>query len=403
MIALLATVALAGSFGTPCDFHHPIAGTAGFANGLEAVRTNTNTYGAGEFARRRLRQQTYMAMDMHMVFGVAQVPAYCTSDDDGKYAETVYSQPLDVAATNLGLNLPVLEGGPLNSSARVFYASSVTNSTMGFRGATAVAPMFNLYPAFAAPFVGNSAAGRGLSTYTVDWIGGATLRSDVVTMQAGYTGTRGLYLDLTQEKVAVFFNSVFQGGVGIDDLGYLMGGVERFDPLEIGLGEAKHGVTSLFYREVPLAGGAQSAAKAEAEGGALQKLRTGHLRQEDLFQRFDLRLAWQLGQGAGLRELAVAVHSDNWLERRKLKMKEGKLYYARAGVVRLPDQPLLGVEGGLRPTLRADYIVRNGSAYDNFAVRLSLRMNDPDLLDLYPFAYNALSINVELSGRGGEP
>ncbi len=375
-----------------CEFWQPIGGTAGFANGLAAIRTNAQTYGAGAFARERLRGDDVLALDMHVVVGAAQVPVWC-SDTTGKHAQSVYSQPLDVGATNLGLAIPLIQDGPLNLRARVFYASSVAQAVMGARALSWSMPLLNLYPAVAAPVIGRSSTGRGLTMYAVDWIGGGYLASDIVSVQAGYTGTRGLYVDVTQEKVALFFNTVLGDGVSLSDAQYLVGGVQQFDVEQLGADDPGFGLVSLFYRDLP-----QADADEEVGGGAglVDRLQTGHFRQEDMFGRYDLRAAWQFGAQGRLRELAVAYHTEGWYQREHRERQEERLFYARAGIVNLPDQPTLGVRGGVRPTARLDYIYDVGTT-ETLALRASFQYNDPDLLDLYPFAYNALGVHVELT------
>lgn len=390
MIAILAASAWATTPFASCETYAPIGGTAGFDNALAAVRTNATTYGAGNFARSRLQEFNFIAWDMHEVFGAAMVPAYC-ADLEGRIAQEVYAQPVDLFATNLGFRAPILMEGPANSHFEVFYASSVTQSLSGNRAVSWAMPMFNLYPAVTAPFLGRSFAGRGVSVYTVDWIGGATFGSDIVSVQAGYTGTRGFYVDVSQEKVALFVNTILADGIQLSDASYLLGGVDGFDPTEVGLENDDVGLTSLFYRDLP-----QAAPSEEEERGprrnVIERLRTGHFRQADMFGRFDVRAAWQFGAQARVRELAAAFHSPDWTPR-DTSVTEGS-FYVRVGMVNLPDQPTLGVDGGVRPTIRADWRLQNPDA---MGVRISLRMNDPELLDLYPFAYNALGVNVELT------
>ena len=406
MIALLvASVASAGNVWTPCERYAPIGGTAGFDNALAAVRTNAQTYGAGAFARDRLKWRNVAVIDFHIVAGAAQVPTLC-DDIEGRNAQSIYRQPLDVAATNLGLALPLLKDGPLNSRFRFFYASSVTQSAIGVRAGSWSLPLMNLYPAAFAPVVGRSSTGRSIQAYAVDWIGGAYFGSDVVSVQAGYTGTRGLYLDVTQEKLALFANTVLSDGVRFDNASYLLAGLQQLDLLELGASEggiaSKVGVMSLFYRDLPQGEAAAEEVPAQQDRpGVIDRLKTGHLRQEDMLDRFDFRAAWQLGGQSRLRELAVAIHSEDWHERRGRKLPDSEaIFYVRAGLVNLPDQPTFGVQGGVRPTLRADVAYKQDGAV--LGVRASARMNDPDLLDLYPFAYNALGINVELTSQVGD-
>ncbi len=374
-----------------CDPFSPVAGTAGFSNGLQAIRTNAQTYGAGQFARNRLRGYTYMAMDFRGLLGAAMVPSLCT-DQVANRTGDVYAQPLDLGATNLGLNLPLVEDATdLHMGLRVFYASSVTTSTMGNRLFTTSLPLMNLYPALLAPLIGRNTAGGSLTTFSVDWIGGASFKSDVVSVQAGYTGTRGLFLDVTQDKIALFVNTALTQGFSLAEATYLLGGVQQFDPLNIGSSAEAFGMSSLFYRELP-----QTEVADEQEPGLIEQLRTGHLRQEDMGGWVDVRATWQFGSQARVRELAVAGHSQNWFGRVDDDQEEGA-WYVRGGFVNLPDQPLFGVQGGVRPTLRAVYKSMNN---EGWGIEVAAHMNDPDLLDLYPFAYNAFGSSAELSLDG---
>lgn len=396
---LVASAALAQETPTwvygACEIFAPIAGTAGWTHAREAIRTNATTYSAGEFARRRLRGQNYFAMDFHVVAGATRVPSVCTAGDGTLADAGVYLQPVDLTATNLGLNVPVLSEGPAHSHAEVFYASSVTQSYMGARALTWSAPIANLYPAVFAPAIGRFSASRGLFTYGVDWIGGAAFSSDVVSVQAGYTGTRGLYLDVTQEKVALFVNGVgtrLSDGLQGADLQYLLGGVDQFDPRRWGVDDQAVGMTSLFYRDLPSGGEVVDRTGRRVS----DRLKTLHLRQEDLFRVVDLRSSLDLSGGGRLRELAAAAHTRGWHRRPGLRGASELEASARLGMITLPDQPLLGVKGGPRPTFRADVVHQAGDDLV-FAVRGSVRFNDPDLLDLYPFGDDALGVNVEVT------
>ena len=382
-------------FAEACDITYPIAGTAGFDNARQAVRINANTYAAGAFARRRMRKQVIMAMDAHSVYGVALVPSYCDRDN-ARRAGQVYMEPLDLHATNIGLNLPLLEDGPLNSKFRLFYASSVTTSTHWSRIGTAFAPMFNLYPAFFAPVVGSSSTGQGLGTYSVDWIGGALFRSDVISVQAGYTGRRGVYADVTQEKVALFVNGVLDelgDGLVAGDLSYWMGGLQDLDLQRTGA-PSEAGVTSLYARSLPLA--QRDLERPDLPLPSSQLLRTGHVQQEDVLHMLDLNLAWQFGtESSSLRELTAAWHTEGWVVRDDRALDDGTQGYLRAGVVHLPGQPLRGIKGGVYPMFQGVMRITN----DDASIKLIAQMNHPDLLDLYPFGVNAFGLAAELTWR----
>lgn len=384
-------------FSEACDISYPISGTAGFDNGRKAARINANTYAAGAFSRNRLRRQVVAAMDTHSVFGVAMVPSYCDRST-AKRANEIYLEPLDLHATNVGLKVPIVEDGPANSKFRLFYASSVTTSTHWSRLGTAWAPLFNLYPAFFAPVVGSSSTGQGLGTYAVDWIGGAMLRSDVVSVQAGYTGQRGFYADVTQEKVALFVNGIVdQLGDGFDtgDLAYWMAGLQELDLATTGA-PTEAGMTSLYARSIPLA--ERDLERPEVRLPSSQLLRTGHFEQKDVLSSWDVDLAWQFGEStSSLRQFTVAWHTPTWYDREGRGYDEDAAGYLRVGVVHLPDQPLRGIRGGTYPMIQGIFRVVNPD--DSVDLKLIAQMNHPELLDLYPFGVNAFGFAAEMSWR----
>ncbi len=395
MSVLLLSLAFGQSLLDGCGAHAPVAGTAGYTNARNAVRTTVSTYGAGAFARRRLRRFAGVVMDMHAIQNVARVPHRCDFTDsvyDGQF----YMQPLDVAATNLGLRAPIFSDGPANSNLRVFYASSVVTGTTWAGPSIYAVPMFNLYPAFAAPVVGRGNAYVGISAYTVDWIGGASFRSDVLSFQAGYTGNRGLYLDVTQDRLGLFTNGIVQevvrDGFTVDNLAYLMGGVQDLDYAHAFGADPKIGRSSVFARSLPQERQDEGEAEASDDEKA-RPLRTVHLAQDSLWERWDMNVTGQLLGGARLRDVGVAFHSEGWHLREDGDDLEGDKFYVRAGMVSLPPQPLFGVDGGLLPSIKAVYVRR----LEDRELKLSAYMNEPEVLDLYPYAYNAFAVNCEIT------
>jgi len=388
---LLALAAHASGPVVACDIFDPIGGTAGHDNALHATRTNASTYSAGTFARRRLRGLSVAAFDQHVVAGVTRVPSWCR-DSEGRIAQEMYLQPVDLSAANLGLGGVLFRDGPLNSRFKVFYAASVTQTTTMPRAVMWTAPIFSLYTLAFAPVVGRSHTGTGVDAYTVDWIGGAYFGSDVISVQAGYTGGQGLYLDVTQEKIALFVNTLFDDGLSLEDANYLMTGIQGFDPAKENILPEEVGVTSAFYRRKTLID--------SVEPDLVEQLRTGHLQQEDLGGLVDLRAAWQFGDQARLHEASIAVHTRQYIKRLDRDPDEPQLYL-RGGIVNLPDLPTMGVNGGIRPTVHADFKAYSfGDVKGD--VRVSVRVNDPELLVIFPYAYNAVGLNFEITGSLGE-
>ena len=180
--------------------------------------------------------------------------------------------------------------------------------------------------------------------------------------------------------------------MSVDNLAYLMGGVQHLDHAEaFGLDE-QIGRSSLFARVLPQR--RQDEGEAEApEPQQAQPLRTVHLAQDSILDRWDVNVTTQLLGGARLRDLGVAWHTEGWHVRGDSRDAQGDKFYARAGLVSLPPQPLFGVKGGVLPSLRLEYVRR----LSDRELKLTAYLNEPEVLDLYPYAYNALAINAELT------
>ena len=152
------------------------------------------------------------------------------------------------------------------------------------------------------------------------------------------------------------------------------------------------GRTSLFARTLPQERqdeGEEDAPQAERA----KPLRTVHIEQDSMWEQWDVNLTGQLLGGARLRDVGVAFHSEGWHVRQGRRNLEGDKFYVRAGMVSLPPQPLFGVDGGLLPSIKAVYVKR----LDDRELKVSAYMNEPEVLDLYPYAYNAFAVNLEMT------
>lgn len=422
-LALLAAAGVAEARPRFCDFNYPIAGSAGYANAQVARATNTNTYSAAAYAEKTVQRVTglipkgfsltegfgYIAGEMNWTFGAARVPTYCGDTGPSTFdepiwggdpmerharRERVYDEPLDLYATNLTFGF-----GTRNIGA--FYSAAVTQSVLGYRVWAVPAQGFNLYPIVFAPLVGNYQRGDGVASYGVDWIGGAYLDTAVVGARVGYTGARGLYGSVDERVIGLFGTTSLAGGLnrGSTPWAYLRAGLQRFTVRRYGMHKIadKVGMTSVFLRDLPVAGGVDLT-DALADAGQ-DRFRTLHLQQHSIAELVDVELAANLGEG-GLFEGHVAVHTPRFHpEPQAVVGKEGRRAAGegfggllKLGAVTLPPRYTLGVEGGTYFSARADFPL--GAIQDGGGFMVSVLFNDPEQLSLYPFAANALSVRA---------
>lgn len=422
-LALLAAAGVAEARPRFCDFNYPIAGSAGYANAQVARATNTNTYSAAAFAERTAQRigmmapkglslrdgYGYLAAEMNWTFGAARVPTYCGDTGPSTFdepiwggdpmerhakRERVYEEPLDLYATNVTFGF-----GTRNVGA--FYSAAVTQSVLGYRAWAVPAQMMNFYPVFFAPLVGNYQRGDGVASYGVDWIGGAYLDTAVLGARVGYTGARGFFGSVDERFVGLFGTTSLTSGLnrGSTPWAYLRAGLQRFTVRRYGMHKIanKVGMTSVFLRDLPVAGGVDLT-DALADAGQ-DRFRTLHLQQHSIAELVDVELAANLGEG-GLFEGHVAVHTPRFHpepqavvgKERRREGPGGVGALLKLGAVTLPPRYTLGVEGGTYFSARADFPL--GAIQDGGGFMVSVLFNDPEQLSLYPFAVNALSIRA---------
>lgn len=414
MTLLLAGLALGQDLVPDCEFNHPIAGSAGFTNAQTGRRTNRNTYSAANFAERALIDDSpefQWALEWNATFNVARVPTLCADRDVGTTdKQRVYAEPLDLYASNMALSFETHSVG-------AFYSASVTQSVMGQRWFVLPTMIIQMYPMVSAPFVGVWQTGDGVASYSLDWIGGAHVDTRWFGARVGYTGIGGGYASFDERTVGLFGTLAIplDGSdpfAGQTPWSFLKTGLDRFDLGRFGLGKVARqvGMTSLFFRDLPygdalaeVAEGVAGGGKADeaelldtARGLAEGRLRTLHFQQDNVWERFDVDIAVAVSPELQLYDSMIAFHSPGYVRGRLIDKdayarREGQEgFLLKAGVVSLPAQYSLGVEGGTYFTARAEYRSKVG-------VYVILLFNDPEQLALYPFAVNALSARVSLT------
>lgn len=400
--------------GTDCDLNggNPIAGTAGFDNARAALQTNQNTYSATAFAERNLfpaarrkgadEDGGTFAAQWSFTFNAAQVVSF----DDGAEGNgncpsnyRVQVRPLDMQAGNIGVTGHWGRWG-------LFYSSSITFGQQAYpnpflRGMLwlGAAPMYAGSIVALAPISGGWTTQNGASALAMDWIGGGRYEGEHLHARLGYAGSRGLYVDVGEDVVGLSLSGVVRGG----ELG-------RFAQLKVG-GQRMPlkklikplGFTSLYLRDLsfgpPVVESVAAAAVADGEGldgllGGVGRLRTYHFSQEDLGQYVDLDIAFATRPLSQLHLAALGGHSADFRATRDGAVGTG--FLAKAGVVNLPGQPILGVDGGSYFSGRLEGRGRNKAG--NLGGGGAILFNDPELLALYPFATNVSSWSFSIEG-----
>ncbi len=151
------------------------------------------------------------------------------------------------------------------------------------------------------------------------------------------------------------------------------------------------GRTSLFGRSVQLAAPRSLDDLDNAVSDSFNSigLTTGHFEQRDIAGMFDVRFAYALAPEPFVHELRVGFHGPEAGDPGSLIDNPLNLFRANLGLVELPPLPFYGVQGG-----RAwSFDVRIGSPN----VYIAVERNTPELLVIFPYAYDATSFQLKFS------
>ncbi len=160
------------------------------------------------------------------------------------------------------------------------------------------------------------------------------------------------------------------------------------------------GRTSLFGRGPPLT----EASERDGERFAPEQLLTGHFVQDSIAGVLDLAAAYALAPTPQLFEGRIGLHSAGFHDIASGGASAAEPpspdditlgYLIQGGVVQLPDLWFYGVEGGARPQFR----VEMSAGAPQYAFHLTVMMNEPEVLALYPFAVRAAHYRVSMRGR----
>lgn len=399
-----------------CEFNYPIAGSAGFTNAQKGRKTNRNTYSAANFAERALvdgAPSAQWVMEWNATLNAARVPTLCGDSDvaEHKRKERLYEDSLDLYASNFALSFE-------SKSFGAFYSASVTQSVMGLRYAVLPTMLMQLYPLVSAPFIGIWQRGDGVSSYSLDWIGGAHVDTEWFGARVGYAGIGGAYGSFDERTIGFFASTAVPFSQQISPWSYLKVGLDRFDPARFGAKKVSEtiGMTSLFVRDLPYGQEIDSLLDQESDATTARmaiatipdpmpiasvgerlsdladvRLRTLHFEQKSIKGLVDVELSYALAPKVQVFDGMLAVHSPGFHQGRLIDSAESRRddpgFMVKLGAVQLPSQYSLGVEGGTYFSARAEYRTPTQFTF-------MFLLNDPEQLALYPFATNAVSLRV---------
>ncbi len=407
-IAQAADDGVARPEGTDCSENAvPIAGSAGFANARHAFRTTSQTYAATNYAERNLFKHTASdettgdaSYEFFQMINAASVPtredrAGTTPLCPRAYAVSV--RPVDIQAVAMGA---AIHKGPWGG----FYAASVAygNTAMPnnlVRGQILFGqPLYAATTLALAPLARNGLRTQeGASSFALDWVAGATYTHELFGIRAGYAGSRGLYANIVDNKLG-FFASGLLGGADRGDgiLSYVRTGLDR---MALGKLLDGAGLTSLYYRDIPF-GPQPSEAATQGDVDQGGRLRTVHFAQQNIGRRIDIEAAYATRPTNILQHGIVGIHTPRFVTGRLGGgPPEGFIWNVRGGIVNVPDPAVYGLEESQYLSLRADLgasFGENDDVLQGGRFGGSLLFNDPELLALYPYAVNAVTVRLHV-------
>ena len=367
-----------------------IAGTTRYRVALEASRKNAAIFGAVASAERvvlpNLQQGSSSAamIDLSLLYGATKVPTQCGG---------LVLYDTDMTAGNLAFGFRL---GPVSA----FYSAGVASTLFTPGGAVGR----YLYPTFigglgwfyaaAAPLLGAGTSRHDVYSITSDYIAGLQLHGGkLVAASAGYIGSKGLYANVSLPVIRAFVSSALTENV--KELGYLRGG---FDALDWALPKSALetvGSTSIYARSLrSYATPPVGVASEPTKDTSFRSLLTGHFEQMKIAGHFDLVSAFTVKPKPDLYHLSIGYSPSNpepsyWEAKRRIARpydREHTEFRFEIGIVKLPDQTYYGVKGGPKFHAAIDLIgVWIGG-------KLSIRLNDADVLANFPYAYNALHL-----------
>ncbi len=394
--------------------------SVGYETIRQAANTNAQVYGAiGAFERylrptfdalrfgkeeSREKDRFVLAYDHHQTYGVGRAIGFCSSNANGVVAAPCDGQPRSYSADMYSVSVAVGKG---TSSSGYFAAGSWSMTIVppvgGESNETAMRGLFGFYTGLTAfaglPFyrlLGKKVF-NALMPGSADGILGGYTTVGPIRGYGGYVLSRGFFGDLAVPNYSPFLTTALAQDFA--SLALLRGGLRNLDVAKaLGLPDTS-GLTSLFAQRVvlpvPKVNPAETSLNELAKDMVQSPIITGHLRQLDLADYVDVNLAVGAVPKVFVNEAMISVHSKKFARRRLTPDRDdirgdgpnASLGWSLSvGTASLPPLYYYAVEGGNRFAFKAQLQWGPLSAF--------VRMNDPEFLQAFPFAYNAVNAGI---------
>ncbi len=355
--------------------------------------TNTRVYGAvavvedhilpaleGEDAPMLLGRY-----DNRVIWDALRIPMALSGDCRTSFGDV----PMDINANSLSLALRL---GPVT----VFYSGATTRvwgemePVMRGLYSTTLLTVINAGYTVVAPAIGPRTIQDGANILQVDYIAGMQADLDFARFRAGYIGSRGLYAS------GEVFN-LFANGALTDQLrrlSFLKTGLSRLDfwPEEVGN-------TSIFARKLQFRYGPPPPVASpgdpvpESSETPMRDLWNGEVDQHDIGGLVDVEGNVNIRPGFSFRHFKARIHTPGINEPMMAAKWDEMPIHAQLvlGAYRAPAQHYYGVSGGTRFLATAEVEFTGAEDGDsNAVIGFQFQLNDPDTLELFPTAVNAL-------------
>jgi len=349
----------------------------------DALERNVATYGVLASVDRNLQftdeEPIAGYYEYNMVADTLRVPGI-------RCDETVLGA-VDVSSLAFGFG-----GG--NHWIRAFYAFGATghvhNSDPYERSVAHLDVLWVGAYGLAAPVIGPTQIRRPHSEFVFDYMAGVELSPGPANLTVAYIGSSGLYVSGAEQSSTAFARLALDEG--LSRLPWWMLGVARLPwPESI---EEKAGRTKIFGRNldwiaarVPPPTAAEEP-EAAPEPAGRTPLTTFHVRQTRIRGLFRMAAIGRVRPAAGLHALSGGACTPGDDPR--------LVACAEIGMTSLPPLYAYGVEGG--PKLAFDLEVHSAMS-GGVDVAFAIRRNQPEVLDIFPYAQDGTQVSLRVGTR----
>lgn len=388
MISLFMSVAFAAN-GLSCfdiigDAPSPIIGTTGWLNALDALRINKDTYSAASFAATNLAQEEpgwLFTAAVNTTMNAARVPVV-SGDIAGcpnEYGVSLF--PLDLQATNLLVAWK-------SPGFWAFYSASTTVGAVFLpETVTRLLLYHSYYPAVGGFLSLTAPAGYqkmgSASSISQDWYLGAGFEAGTWSGNTGMGRSINPFFHLEEARTRARLLAVVDPfALGESSLDV------RFHDTPIGRKNNDRALrATLGYQDLI------SYWKTDSEASTAEpRHREIDVGAGNFFQLLDVATSARLAPDVTVSNATLSVHSKGYFVQAD---KLGPWVFAQIGWTHLPGSSVYGLKEGSYLVGRLDY----GATGEHVSGGLGVQFNDPEQLQLYPFARNALSTHLSINAE----